>query len=103
VFAPAELEPPLFETWTQAERDPQRAAKARERFDRAAAAVEQALGGREHLVEDRFTVADVLVGTAIAFTTRAGFADELSPPLQAYVARLAERPAFQSAVAALFG
>jgi glutathione S-transferase len=28
-FAPAELEPPLFEAWTQAERDPERAAAAR--------------------------------------------------------------------------
>jgi glutathione S-transferase len=101
VFAPAELEPPLFETWTQAERDPERAASARKRFDRAATAVADALGESEYLVGDRFTVADVLVGTAIAFTATAGFGRELAPQLQAYVARLSQRPAFQRAVARL--
>jgi glutathione S-transferase len=103
VFAPAELEPPLFETWIQAERDPERAAAARERFDRAAAAVADALGEHEYLVADRFGVADVLVGTAVAFTARAGFGDEMAPELQAYVARLAQRPAFQRAVARVTG
>src|SRR5689334_17454223 len=42
-FAPAELEPPLFEAWNQAERDPDRAAAARDRFFRAADTVVAAL------------------------------------------------------------
>jgi len=106
-FAPAELEPPLFETWSQAERDPDRAADARKRFDRAAGAVAQALDGpehrNEHLVGGRFSIADVLVGTALLFTTRVGIADELAPSLKEYVGRLAERPAFQRAVKRTFG
>jgi glutathione S-transferase len=101
-FAPAEIEPALFETWSQAERDPDRAAAARKRFDAAADAVADSLNGNEHLVGDRFTVADVLVGTALQFTVRAGFADELSPTLKDYVGRLAQRPAFQRALKRTF-
>jgi glutathione S-transferase len=101
-FAPAELEPPLFEAWIQAERDPERAASGRRRFDAAAVAVEEALDGQEYLVAGRFGVADVLVGTAFAFTSRAGFADELPQSLQDYVARLGARPAFQRAAARVF-
>ena len=97
VFAPAELEPPLIETAMHATSDPDRAAKARRRFDAATAAVADALGEGEYLVADRFTVADVLIGTALAFTARVGFAEELSPTLGAYLARLTARPALQRA------
>lgn len=94
VFAPAEVEGPLLEAAIYAERDPERAASARRRFDATAAAVSDALGEGEYLVGGRFTVADVLVGTALAFTARAGFADELPGNVKAYLARLAARPAF---------
>lgn len=97
VFAPAELEPPLIQAAFQAERDPAGAASARRRFDAAVVAVSDALGEQEYLVGGRFTVADVLVGTALAFTARAGFADDLPENLKAYLERLAQRPAFQRA------
>jgi glutathione S-transferase len=96
-FAPAELEPPLIEAAMQAERDPERAAKARARFDAAADAVAGALGEEHYLLAGGFGVADVLVGTALAFTARAGFADELPANLKSYLARLAARPAYQRA------
>jgi glutathione S-transferase len=99
IFAPAELEPPLIEAATQAERDPERAAVARTRFNAAAGAVSAALDGGEFLVGGRFTVADVLVGSALRFTARAGFAEDLPANLTDYIARLAQRPAFQRAVA----
>jgi glutathione S-transferase len=102
-FAPAELEPPLFESWTEAEHDPDRAAAARERFFLAAGAVEAALAGADYLVAGRFSVADVMVGSALMFTTRAGFADELSPGLTNYMGQLAHRPAFQRAFQRTFG
>jgi glutathione S-transferase len=102
-FAPAELEPPLFEASRQAEKDPPRAADARKRFDAAAGAVEAALDGKEYLVGERFTVADVLVGTALMFTTRAGFADELPSDLKDYSGRLTQRPAFERALGRTFG
>ena len=78
--------------------DPERAAAARRRFDAATRAVSNALEGAEYLVAGRFTVADVLVGTALAFTARVGFADELPANVKDYLARLAQRPAYQRAV-----
>lgn len=103
VFVPAELEPPLMDAARQAERDPERAQRARERFDAAAGAVAAALGEGEYLVGDRFTVADVLVSSALGFTRRAGLWDRLPPSLQRYVERMDQRPARQRAVAALQG
>jgi glutathione S-transferase len=103
VFAPAEIEPPLFEAWTQADKDAERATAARKRFDKAADVVLDALEGEDYLVGESFSVADVMVGTALLFTTRAGFADELPQGLKDYTARLAERPAFQRALKQAFG
>jgi len=103
IFTPAELEPPLIESALQAERDPERSAAARRRFDAAAGAVATALNGNEYLVGRRFSVADVLVGTALAFTARAGFAEELPQNLKDYLARLAQRPAYQRAFARTSG
>jgi glutathione S-transferase len=97
-FAPAELEPPLIESLMQAERDPDRAAVARKRFDAAATAVASALDGDEYLAGGRFSVADVLVGSALAFTVRAGSSEQLPANLQEYIARLAQRPAYKRAV-----
>jgi glutathione S-transferase len=102
-FAPAELEPWLIEAATWADRDPERSAAARERFWKAAAAVGEALGRDDFLVGNRFTVADVLVGTVLGFTSRAGFADELPQNLRDYVTRLTERPAYQRAAARTSG
>ena len=96
-FGPAELEPPQNPSAIHAHRDPDRAAKARRRFDKAVAAVSEALGDEEFLVGGAFTVADVMVGSALAFTARAGHADELPENLQAYISRLAERPAYKRA------
>ena len=98
-FAPSELEPALIEAAIFAEAQPERAEKARKRFATAAGAVAKSLesDGSEYLVADRFTVADVLVGTALAFTSRAGFPEVLVPTLEEYVARLQERPAYQAA------
>lgn len=96
-FAPAELEPSLIEAAIFRESDPDRSAKARERFVAAADAVAQALAGGEYLVGGRFGVADVLVATALSIPERAGFPKDVSGDLKAYVARLRERPAYQRA------
>jgi glutathione S-transferase len=98
IFAPAELEPPLIEAAIFGEAQPERAEKARRRFAIAADAVASSLDGSEYLVANRFTVADVLVSSALSFTSRAGFPEVLPAPLKAYVARLQERPAYQTAV-----
>jgi glutathione S-transferase len=98
IFAPAELEPPLIEAAIFGEAQPERAEKARRRFTRAAGAVASSLDGSEYLVGDGFTVADVLIGSALAFALPAGFPEALPAPLREYVARLQERPAYQTAV-----
>ena len=98
IFAPAELEPPLIEAAIFATAQPERAEKARNRFAGAAEGVGKSLDGGEYLVGDRFTVADVLIGSALAFTSRAGFPQVLEPTLTDYVARLQERPAYQAAL-----
>ncbi len=98
IFAPAELEPPLIESAVQAQRDPDRSAAARRRFDAAADAVSCALDGSDYLVGGRFSVADVLVGSTLAFTERIGFADELPANLREYLARLVQRPARERAM-----
>ena len=97
VFGPAEIEPPLIESAIYVESDPERSAKAQARFEKAVAAVADALGDREYLVGRDFSVADVMVGSALAFTARAGRTDLLPENLQAYIARLAERPAYKRA------
>jgi glutathione S-transferase len=102
-FAPAELEPHLVEAATHAESDPERAAKARTRLDEAVGAVAGRLDGDEYLVGGRFTVADVLVGTALAFTARAGFPEALPANLKQYTERLAQRPAYKRAAARTSG
>jgi glutathione S-transferase len=98
IFAPAELEPPLIESAVHAQSDPDRSATARRRFDEAASAVSSALNGSDYLVGGRFTAADVLVGSVLAFTERIGFADELPATLRDYLARLTQRPARRRAL-----
>jgi len=98
IFAPSELEPPLIEAAIFNDSDPERAQKAQKRFANAADAVARSLDGGEFLVGGRFTVADVLVGSVLGFTKRAGFPEVLAPGLKDYVAALQERPAYQAAV-----
>lgn len=97
VFAPSELEPPLMEAAIFAQSDPERAAKARRRYAAAAEAVARSLDGRDYLVGENFTVADVLISSALSFASRAGFPEALAPAARDYVARLHERPAYQTA------
>ncbi len=97
VFGPAELEPPLIEAAMYAQSDAERSAKAAQRFGKAVEAVADSLGSDEYLVGDGFTVADVMVGSALAFTIRAGRPELLPDTLQSYVGHLRERPAYKRA------
>lgn len=98
VFAPAELEPPLIESAIHAQSDPERSAVARKRFDAGVAAVAGALGDGGYLVGGRFTVADIMVGSALGWVARAGLADTLPENLKTYIVRLTARPAYQRAL-----
>jgi glutathione S-transferase len=72
--------------------------RATSRFAKATDVVVQALGDREYLVDDRFSAADIVVGSVLAFT-RTGQLTELPEDVHEYVDRLEARPARQRAVA----
>jgi len=58
--------------------------------------LEQALAGRDFIAADRFTAADVYVGSHLQWGLQFG-SIEKRPVFAAYAARLAERPAAQRA------
>ncbi|RJT25925.1 glutathione S-transferase family protein [Chakrabartia godavariana] len=65
-----------------------------------ARSIEEALSdGRQWLVADRFTIADMCVGYAVHLSAGFGFDTELGPLTQAWYARLKDRPAFHRALA----
>jgi glutathione S-transferase len=73
-------------------------ADASERAHRTLMVVEEGLEGREHLAGD-FSAADIMVGFTVAAARALGVLDSRHPNLQAYLARLEARPAFQRASA----
>jgi glutathione S-transferase len=99
-FAASELEPPLNEIarqlWGDGEPDETAVADARARFTERAAVVADALAGREFLVDDRFSVADLTVGAVTGFAKMAELAG-LPAVVDEYVVRLEARPALISA------
>ena len=98
VFAMTELEPAVVEVRRHREDDLARAQAGVERFQAAAAAVEQALDGHEYLVGERFSVADLVCGAVLIFAKGSGLTDGL-PNITAYLERLEARPARQRATA----
>ncbi|MBI3783230.1 MAG: glutathione S-transferase family protein [Deltaproteobacteria bacterium] len=102
VYSMATLEPPIIQIFMNTVMLPeeQRSAKAVEEakksFTTIAAVLEQALAGRSFLLGDQFSAADVMVGSTLGWAQFMGVL-EGHPTLQAYVARLSERPAFQRA------
>jgi glutathione S-transferase len=103
LFAATELEPPLVTLAAEAKkpeekRDAAAVADARARFHQAVAALEPLLAGRTWLLGDNFTVADVLVGSVLAWGRAAKALGGL-PAVEAYLGRLRARPAWQRAVA----
>jgi len=60
--------------------------------------VERGLEGHDYLCGERFTMADVAVGYALLLASNLGMAEEFTPNIKAYFARLQERPAYQRAL-----
>ncbi|HBJ90788.1 MAG TPA: glutathione S-transferase, partial [Gammaproteobacteria bacterium] len=56
-------------------------------------AVEAALDGKEFLVADRFTIADIAVGYALHFGMRLGLSERYKPNTTRYLQALLQRPA----------
>ena len=62
------------------------------------AAVAAQLERTPYLAGERFTAADISCAYAFGMMERLGVADKLGPVIQAYMARLTARPAFQQAM-----
>lgn len=67
-------------------------------FARAVDALEVAVAAHEYIAGDRFTAADVYVGSAVAWFTQFGMLEKRETFMR-YLDRLRERPAWQRAVA----
>ncbi len=97
VFAVSELEAPLIR-WIRELGEEVTDPPARDRFTEAAVAVQSALAERDWLVNDRFSVADVMCASVL----QGANARELLgpwPELEAYVQRGEARPAYARAAA----
>jgi glutathione S-transferase len=82
---------------SDADKHPDVVASARERAAAGLDFAEKALEGRDYLVGNEFTAADIMMGFTLFAATATGILDDRHPRLRAYLARLGERPAFQKA------
>ena len=97
LFGMTELEGPLFR-WIRELGEGATDSAARDRFAQAAAALESALGDSDWLLEEGFTVADVICASVLAGAqSRELLADW--PGLRSYVERSQARPAYARAAA----
>ena len=99
-FAMTELEPATIRVIvTRRGSDADETAKAEARLPKTADALAEALDGRVYLVDDRFTIADVVVGGVLESARHYDVLPE-SPTLRSYLERLDARAAKQRAYAA---
>jgi glutathione S-transferase len=101
-YAVTELEPHCSTLSAQnrkpeAERNPALVSEAKEKF-RAAATVLGPAVARGHLLGEAFGVADVVVGAILLWGKGLGALQDL-PAVEAYLARLKDRPAWKRAIA----
>jgi glutathione S-transferase len=68
-----------------------------ERRDETALGQAQRLLGKDYLIGD-FSAADIMLGHACFMSNRLGCVSDEMPNLKAYVERIAERPAFKTAI-----
>ena len=83
----------------EAERVPAIAAESRQGLASALAVLDRALVGKQHILGDRFTAADVMLGSTLAWAARMHLVGPELGATRAYLDRLAARPAFQRAFA----
>jgi glutathione S-transferase len=95
-FAMTEVEPSAVQNRRTREISPEIADAAVERARAAIAVLAEALDGREFLVGDRFTVADIVASEVVAAAGRMG-AYEPSGRLAQYLAAMQRRPARERA------
>jgi glutathione S-transferase len=105
-FAESTAFPPLgIVVWLTLYRDdaaahPVVVEDARARATRGFDYVERELDGKDYLLGDAFSAADIMMGFTLIAASLLGVVDERYPAIQAYLGRLGARPAFQTAAAA---
>jgi glutathione S-transferase len=97
-FAMTELEPAVVDVLRYRDSDPRRTAAATGTFQECAGVIAEALAGRDHLVGDRFSVADLVCGAVLMFARNLGLTDGMGDVTR-WLETLDARPARQRAVA----
>jgi glutathione S-transferase len=94
-FAAGCVEPALMDRMLGRPKPEQTAALGYGTYEDTVNALEQAIASGPYILGDRFSAADVYVGSQIGFGIMMAKSLEPRPSFQAYLARLAERPAYQ--------
>lgn len=84
--------------YEEAPRNPAVAAEAKEAFKGSLEILSRAVEGKEFIVGNTLTVADVVVGSVLNWAMALKMS-EVNPTLTAYLSRLKERPAFKRSLA----
>lgn len=95
IYTPGAVEPAMSEKFAGHETNP--TSNSWGDFDRMIAALEAGLEGKEWIVGDRFTAADVMLGSSVLFLRMFGGLPE-SAVLEAYADRCGARAAYQKAM-----
>lgn len=107
-YAMSALEPPAVTIFLHTtgvrpgrthERLPQLLPEAREQLAAALKVVDDELAGKEYILGGEFSAADVMIGTLLGWCAMLGLLSEDGANAQAYLARLATRPAVARAQA----
>ena len=102
VFAGTELEPPIAQYATYAQgpedqRNPELAAKAKERALAAIKVVEHGLLGKMYLVAEKFSAADIVLGSILRWADSLKLLTD-APDIQSWLSELKSRAAFKKAM-----
>jgi glutathione S-transferase len=97
-FAMDEVEPALIQARFDNDAPPERVQAATAQVHAAVGAVDRVLEGRDYLVEDRFTVADLVLGAVIELAQRLEALPE-APNVVRWLSTVTSRPARARAIA----
>jgi glutathione S-transferase len=101
-YAMATMEPPVLRVFLntvmlpEAQRKPSEVEEGKKQWAEVAKVLSAALEGKEYLVGNQFSAADIMVGSIAGWSSFMGLLEGF-PVLQEYAGRLSARPAFQRA------
>lgn len=103
-YVMATLEPPVLQVFLntimlpEGQRSAAAAEEGRKKCAEVAGVLSQALAGKQFILGEQFSAADVMLGSTLSWAAFMGLLNGY-PELEAYVKRLSERPASQRAQA----